>query len=156
MPIEQLLDDHLVQRCAGCATTRTIPHASLVAGVGGSSGMPFDPAVIEMPACAACKAQEFFVRSGAEVPSVPAPGYGHLHRLLVDRLHDMLVAQKRVVPDAPTTAIRVGPPVDDATMKRWFPNGLVLPPPVPSTAVGVSTTARVGEATAAPDRAAVL
>ena len=125
MPIEELADDHLVQRCASCAAANTVPSASLAAGV---AGVLVDPRIVALPACAACGAQEFLVRSLATDPEPAAPGgYSYLHRLLVDHLHAVLVSKGQTLKGAP--AAPPGKLADDATLKRWLPTGLKLAMP---------------------------
>jgi hypothetical protein len=133
MPIETLAADHLVQRCVVCKTTHTIAHQGLIAGVVNTHAGLSDPRVVALPPCAVCKSQEFLIRSSAgEEDAVAQGGYAHLHRLLVDRLHDVLTGKKQLaqaVQGAPPSPIRLGAQVADATLKRWFPSGLTLPAP---------------------------
>lgn len=129
MPIEELADDHLVQRCAHCAAAHTVQHTAIAAGVATTAG-PVEPAVVALPACAACGAQEFLVRSPAGAPEPAAPGgYGHLHRLLVDCLHARLVARGRVPKEIRKAGGAAAAAFDEGALKRWFPAGLRLPAP---------------------------
>jgi hypothetical protein len=136
MPIEELADEHLVQRCAHCAAQHTIKHTAITAGVAAPAA-PADAAVVALPACANCGAQEFLLRSPVDAPEHPAPGsYGHLHRLLVDCLHARLVARGRVAKELRKAGGVTAVPVDEGALARWFPAGLRLPasgaePPAP-------------------------
>jgi hypothetical protein len=154
MPIETLADDHLVQRCIACKATNTVAHQGLVAGVVDTHMGLSDPRVIALPPCAACKSQEFLIRSSAgEADAIAQGGYAHLHRLLVDRLHDVLAGKKQLVQTVkggPPSPIRLGAQVDDATLKRWFPSGLTLPAP------SAAETAKASPAAAEPSGPATV
>jgi hypothetical protein len=154
MPIETLADDHLVQRCIACKATHTIAHQGLVAGVADTHAGLSDPRVIALPPCTVCKSQEFLIRSSAgEADAVSQGDYAHLHRLLVDRLHDVLTGKKQLVQavkGAPLSPIRLGTHVDDATLKRWFPGGLTLPAP------SAAETAKAPVPTAEPSAPATV
>ena len=131
MPVEELADDQLVQRCSACATTQTVKYAQLAVGSEAVAGAPQDPRVVALPPCPKCGAQEFLVRSALGDPEPTAPGsYAHLHRVLVDHLHDVLASSKSPVLGAEVHGrVRVRAPVDGTLLKRLFPEGLKLHPP---------------------------
>ena len=122
MPIEELTDDHLLQRCLGCGSTHAVAHATLAA-----LPAPAEPRVLALPECSACGAHEFLVRSASVDLDAVAPGsYSHLHRLLVDHAH-AVVAARRTTSREHTDATMLKPDLD--ALRRWFPNGFTLPLP---------------------------
>jgi hypothetical protein len=133
MPIEELTSDSLVQRCAQCAARNMIPLTELRVGMGGLGEDDVEPAVLRVPACPACRAEEFLIRSHEDEPVHPMPGsYGHRHRLLVDHLHGLLAASGRVHPQVDAESVRR---VARAELEPWFGESLTLPAPLPSAVI---------------------
>ena len=94
MPIEELSNEEVLQRCSMCQTATRSKLATLSLGVGSIVADDLDGRVVRLPPCPKCKAEEFLIRSAAAPTSAPK-SYGDLHRLLVDQLHASLVKQGR-------------------------------------------------------------
>ena len=130
MPIQQITPEDVVQQCAVCSATNRIPLHKTMAGA--LAGVQADDRVMPMPACR-CGAVEFLIRSTGDERALFGPGTStHLHRLLVDHLHDV-VAQRDVPPQGTSAATKLqgGAPVaalvSPAELARWFPAGLTMP-----------------------------
>jgi hypothetical protein len=137
MPIEELTSDSLVQRCAHCSAQNTIPLTGLSVGMGGLGKDDVDPAIIRVPACRGCRAEEFLVRSSDDEPDHPLPGsYGHRHRLLVDHLHGILADAARVHPHVDARSVRR---VARAELEPWFGESLTLTAPLAVAAIQQET-----------------
>ena len=126
MPIRELRANDLDQECAKCGAVRTLALSALEAGV--SRDNQANSKIVPLPACAACGATEFLIRS-PDGEEHPAPGsYGHMHRLLVDELHAKLVKANRVANGIDAKTVPLKEPTAEV-IGRWFPGGLKLPPP---------------------------
>jgi hypothetical protein len=125
MAIFEITDTEVAQRCAKCSHENHTPLSKLEVGVARESQA--DPRIIPLPECPKCHSTEFLIRSPDDEPTHPTPGgFGHLHRMLVDHLHDQLVSAGKVNP-----ALRgqeIARPVSAADRNRWFPNGMKIDP----------------------------
>lgn len=130
MPLEELADDHLVQRCLGCSSTHQHAYAAMLAAPTLATEVPAEARVVALPACAVCGAHEFLVRSSdAEGPHAAPGSYSHLHRLLVDHLHERLAAGRATELGAKRKASKATKDASVEALQRWFPEGLKLAPP---------------------------
>lgn len=128
MPLEELSDDHLVHRCSGCGSARTLAHAVLETGADDTASV--DPRVLALPACTVCGAHEFLVRSVDADREHAVPGsYSHLHRLLVDHLHERLEPRRAAAHGGKSKTKKPTKGGGAEALQRWFPNGLKLPQP---------------------------
>jgi len=120
MPIIEITESQLVQRCEACSKTR---------GLGLDDLHPTDEGgtVLAIPACP-CGAVEFIMGAPDDEPEHPAPGsFGHRHRLVVNALVDTV--RRRAKGEA-------GGPLDTAVtqhigrsdLSKWFPDGVRLEP----------------------------
>lgn len=127
MPITKLRADSIQQHCSACASQQDVPLAQLAAGV--SRDTVIDPYIIALPTCAGCGAREFLIRTAQpeQLARLRPGSYGHLHHLLVDRLHFQLVGQRRVVAGADVRELEKLPRTD-TELETWLPDGLTLPP----------------------------
>jgi hypothetical protein len=124
MPIEELTNEEVLQRCTGCQSATRVRLATLSVGVGSVVPEDIDGRILRLPACTTCKAEEFLIRSVDGQP-MPTPGsYAHLHRMLVDQLHAQLAKAGRV--DKRLGKLKV-PELSAATKKEFFPDGFKLP-----------------------------
>jgi hypothetical protein len=134
MPIYEVTDTDVVQRCSNCNQTNRIALTELQAGVPSPDGSAADPRLVALPACPSCKSGEFLIRSSDNDPPHPAPGsFGHLHRLLVDHLQSVLVTTNRVNPKLFKLNSKVADqgharPLDKATRDKFFPDGAMKIP----------------------------
>ena len=79
--------------------------------------------ILKLPPCPACDATEALIRSPKGEPEHPTPGsYGHLHRLLVDHVHDRVHAKPTMSGKGASQATRAS----QAALSAWFPDGLRL------------------------------
>lgn len=125
MPIEELTNEEVLQRCAMCATTTRSKLSTLSLGVGSKLADDLDGRTVKLPACSRCNAEEFLIRSDSGERAAPLT-YGDLHRLLVDQLCVLLVKQGRFDSRLKTpTVVELEP----AVVKEFFPNGFKLPAP---------------------------
>ncbi|MDP1826675.1 MAG: hypothetical protein Q8L48_25615 [Archangium sp.] len=128
MPIEELTNEDVLQRCTACQSATRVRLATLSVGVGSAVPEDIDGRVLRLPACTTCKAEEFLIRSLDGQP-MPTPGsYSHLHRLLVDQLHAQLAKAGRV--DKRLGKLKL-PELSAANRKEFFLDGLKLPAPPP-------------------------
>jgi hypothetical protein len=127
MPITELKPNRIEQRCAACEATRELPLTDLTAGI--QRGEQVDPLLIGLPACPDCGAREFLIRSPArdDLTRITPGSYGHLHRLLVDRLHRDLVTAGRIVDGADRQSLANLPRTEE-DLETWLPRGPRLPP----------------------------
>jgi hypothetical protein len=123
MPIEELTQDEVLQRCAVCQTATRVKLGGLSLGVGSTFGDDVDARVLRLPRCPSCKAEEFLIRSATGEPTAAKGGYAYLHRLLVDQLHASLAQQGRF--DSRLKALALSD-LAPATVKEFFPHGLKL------------------------------
>ena len=63
MPIEELTNEEVLQRCAMCATTTRSKLSTLPIGVGSKLVDDVDGRVLKLPPCWRCNAEEFVIRS---------------------------------------------------------------------------------------------
>lgn len=124
MPIEELTNEDVLQRCSACQSTARVRLATLSIGVGSTVPDDIDGRVTRLPPCATCKAEEFLVRSVDGQPLPPVGSYAHLHRLLVDQLHAQLAKTGRV--DKRVGKLKLAE-LSAAQRKEFFPDGLRLP-----------------------------
>jgi hypothetical protein len=123
MPIEELTNEEVLQRCSLCQTATRSKLVTLSLGVGSTVADDLDGSVVRLPPCPKCKAEEFLIRS--EVPPAASPTtYGDLHRLLVDQLHASLAKLGRL--DARLKKVPTLTDLDPALVKTFFPDGLKL------------------------------
>lgn len=135
MPIEELTNEDVLQRCSACQSTARVRLAALSIGVGSTLPEDVDGRVLRLPQCPTCKAEEFLIRSIDGQP-VPTPGsYAHLHRLLVDQLHAQLAKAGRV--DKRLGKLKLSE-LTAANRKEFFPDGLKLPATPPEKTVRAS------------------
>lgn len=126
MPITELKTDSLSQHCTACEHERQISFSELAVGVIRQDVV--DPYMIALPVCAACGAREFLLRTPNPNALVGIrPGsYSHLHRLLVDRLHHLLIQAGRIAEGADRRVLK-GLPRTDTELETWLPDGWRLP-----------------------------
>ena len=123
MPIEELTNEEVLQRCSVCQTSTRSKLATLSLGVGSTVADDLDGRVVRLPPCPKCKAEEFLIRSDATPAAAPAT-YGDLHRLLVDQLHASLVKKGRL--DARLKTVPTLSDLDPNLVKTFFADGLKL------------------------------
>ncbi len=124
MPIQEIHEDRIDQKCAKCGEVLNIPLDDLTAGV--KNGEQVMAQIIKLSPCAKCGAQEFFIRAPDDEPEHPSPGcYGHLHRLLVDDLHAKLVEREQVAEGFDLDAVSPREKLKDE-LKKWFPKDFKL------------------------------
>ncbi|MBE7449151.1 MAG: hypothetical protein HS111_09715 [Kofleriaceae bacterium] len=116
--IEFMDDDRIGVRCAMCNEARDVRLQGVEVRTLSSV-----TAIVALPSCA-CGAIEFLVRA-PRVATEILGGDTHRHQLLVDHLHATLARRGRVARDS-KDAEKVCPPVPDAVLARWFPDGLKL------------------------------
>lgn len=131
MPLVEVRETDVSQRCAHCDAVHSIEISSLEVGV--AFGDQRDGRVVGLPPCARCGATEFLIRS-TERESSPrmAGNAGYLHRLLVDHLHAELVRRAQVAgasDDAAASAELQALPLREEERRRWFPHGLKIEEP---------------------------
>lgn len=131
MPLVEIREADVSQRCANCDAVHSIQISSLEVGV--AFGAQRDGRVVSLPPCACCGATEFLIRSSERESSPRMAGSrGHLHRMLVDHLHAELV-QRAQVEGASGGAAAKGElqalPLREEERKRWFPHGLKIEEP---------------------------
>lgn len=123
MPIEELTNEEVLQRCSMCQTPTRSKLATLSLGVGSTVADDLDGRIVRLPPCPKCKAEEFLIRSDATPAAAPTT-YGDLHRLLVDQLHASLVKKGRL--DARLKAVPTLSDLDPNLVKTFFADGLKL------------------------------
>jgi hypothetical protein len=130
MPLQEVNETDVLQRCAKCSSLNLIALDSLVIGVQ-REGL-VDGRIVLIPPCPSCSSSEFLVRTPDEELEHPAPGsFGHLHRLLVDHVHARLVRMGRVIPSLQSHPVEhlIAKTLAETTLERWFPSGLKLASP---------------------------
>jgi len=123
MPIEELTNEEVLQRCSLCQTATRSKLVALSLGVGSAVADDLDGGVVRLPPCPKCKAEEFLIRSQAPPTAAPTT-YGDLHRLLVDQLHASLAKLGRL--DARLKKVPTLTDLDPVVVKAFFPDGLKL------------------------------
>jgi hypothetical protein len=131
VPLVEIRETDVSQRCASCDAVHSIEISSLEVGV--AFGTQRDGRVVGLPPCARCGATEFLIRS-TERESSPrmAGSAGHLHRLLVDHLHAELVQRVQVAgvsTCAASSSELQALPLREDERRRWFPHGLKIEEP---------------------------
>src|SRR4051812_10280104 len=131
MAILEVTNTDVLQRCERCENERWIPLAGLQAGVALDPVSGSDPTIIPLPPCPNCSSFECLIREPDDEPAHPSPGsFGHLHRLLVNHLHSVLVSANKVHPflkDKNGKAnSRLAKPVDKANLDKFFGGGLKI------------------------------
>lgn len=126
MPLVEIREADVSQRCANCDAVHSIQISSLEVGVAFSAQR--DDRVVSLPPCARCGATEFLIRS-TERESSPrmAGSAGHLHRLLVDHLHAELVQRAQV--EGVSAGELQTLPLREEERRRWFTDGLKIEEP---------------------------
>lgn len=126
MPITELRSASILQDCAACEAQQEVPFSALAAGA--NRDTVIDPYIIALPTCPGCGAREFLIRTAYpdEIARIKPGSYGHLHRLLVDRLHHHLIEQARVIEGAIVRELEKLPRTDEE-LEKWLPDGLILP-----------------------------
>jgi len=113
MPVIEVRDSGVIQRCSVCERQREVIRTELPQPEDDSDALP-------MPVCT-CGAVEFLVRSPRGERPHPQPGsFGHLHRLLVDALHAAVRERKGAGEDGLATAVARALGGERA---KWFPRG---------------------------------
>lgn len=98
MPIKQLRNDSIAQRCAKCGADRNINYSDLELGIEIDSEADVrDNNVIALPPCGECGAKEFLLRNW-DKSNEPATSTKLLHRKAVNRLAKNLKEIGRVNP----------------------------------------------------------
>jgi hypothetical protein len=132
VPLVEIRETNVSQRCAHCDAVHCIEISSLEVGV--AFGAQRDGRVVGLPPCARCGATEFLVRSTERTSSLRMAGSsGHLHRLLVDHLHAELVRRAQVAGSSNGTASSselLALPLREDERRRWFPHGLKIEEPI--------------------------
>lgn len=120
MPILEITDTHITQRCASCDGQRELSFEALVPA---EDNQPLENGVLTLPTCT-CGATEFLIQAPQDEPPHPAPGsLGHLHRMLVDALVDEIRERPKGRGSKPFGAATKARISTDA-VHRWFPRGL--------------------------------
>lgn len=124
MPILQITNDDVIQRCAVCDSRNELSASDLT-----PTGEPGAPSgIVALPACR-CGAVEFLVRAPKDEPPHPAPGsFGHRHRVLVDAVVDA-IATEASDDDSGSFALRVRSRIRAAFNDELFAGELVTEPP---------------------------
>ena len=121
MPIIEIKEDHVRQRCAKCGNEKNVQAGDLTSGA--EAGMP-ETGVLGLPPCA-CGATEFLIRAPEGEPEHPCPGsFGHLHRMAVDALVDGLRERAKGGHDGKSLAGLVEAQLGPSVVAQWFPDGL--------------------------------
>ncbi len=129
MPIIEIKHSLIHQHCAACETERQL-QASELGAEDAREGLPF---VLKLPRCS-CGASEHLIHSPQGEPAYPFPGtFGHLHRLLVDALLEVLVAEAASIEPL---ELQLRKQLGEATVETWFPKGLRT---VPAPDAGATT-----------------
>lgn len=125
MPIEELTESEVVQRCAACEAHHRLPLAAITAAAELSEAA--DARALALPPCAGCGAREFVLRSSEDERARKDPGsFAHLHQLLVDALGERRFPRGEAKTSAQSDGARDPALGLDAELARWFPNGLRL------------------------------
>jgi hypothetical protein len=126
MPIVEIREDHVRQRCAKCRSERDIEVGALASAA--EAGL-LDTAVLGLPACS-CGSTEFLIRAPDGEPPHPSPGsFGHLHRMIVDALVDGLKERANGGQNAASLARIAEAQLGASLVAKWFPNGLKIDAP---------------------------
>jgi len=125
MPIRELKDESFEQECSRCGAIRKVTFDEIAVGV--ERDDHFDGSIIPILPCADCGAAEFLIRSPENEPEHPSPGsFGHLHRLLTDKLHAQLVKTDHLADGYPSDEKPATKEPTDEDLAKWFKNGLKL------------------------------
>lgn len=117
MPIVAIAKNEVRQRCVACTSERALPRADLK-DPALADGLP---AVLRLPPCG-CGGVEYLLHAPPDEPEHPSPGsHGHLHRLLVDALLEVLTRPDDDAQLDEAVAAALGPTL----VARWFPDGLL-------------------------------
>jgi hypothetical protein len=136
MPIESISTKSVQQRCIHCRQARALELEQLEIGILEAGGTA--ATVVSLPACAGCQTVEFLFGSSDAQPEHPSPGsYGHLHGLLVNRLHAELLDADQVSDESRSRTPRLKRPSDEV-LARWFPHRLTLDQDLPSVTGGTA------------------
>ncbi len=132
MPLLEVRDADVSQRCSRCDAVRSIGISSLEAGI--VLGAQQDDRIVRLPSCTGCGATEFLIRSHPRDVSMGISGTaGHLHRLLVDHLHAELVRRDQHINGAAPGGERSfeawAPAPSQEELRQWFPHGLKIEAP---------------------------
>lgn len=121
MPILEITDTHVTQRCASCEARRELPIEALVPA---EDSQPLENGVLTLPACT-CGATEFLIRAPQNEPPHPAPGsLGHLHRMVVDALVDEVKERLKDGRMPRSLEVVTKARFGAEAVQRWFPRGL--------------------------------
>lgn len=124
MPILDVTNTHLTQRCATCEGVRELGFRDL-------TPTNDEGDVLALPACS-CGSVEFLVGASPDEPPHPSPGsFGHRHRLVVDALV-ALVREATEEDDELPIADALSEQLGDDAVQKWFPEGLKLEPRKPA------------------------
>jgi hypothetical protein len=127
MAIYEVTTNDVLQRCEKCGSKNTIALGSLEAGK--EWGDAVDEHLVQLPPCPTCGATECLIRTPHDEPEYPVPGsFGHLHRLLVDSVHEKLVRQGRMVGALKKRKVEslISKTVAEKKHEKWLPSGLKL------------------------------
>jgi len=125
MPILEVTNTHLTQRCATCEGLRELGFREL-------TPTSDEGDVLALPACS-CGSVEFLVGAPQDEPPHPSPGsFGHLHRLVVDTLV-ALVREAMEDDEELPIADAVSQQLGQEAVQMWFPDGVSLEPRKPAT-----------------------
>lgn len=124
MPILEISNDDVIQRCAVCDSRNELSASDLTPT--GETDAP-STGIVALPACR-CGAVEFLVRAPKDEPPHPAPGsFGHRHRVLVDAIVDSITSQAGH-DELGAFALRVRSRLRAASTDDLFPRELVTEP----------------------------
>ncbi len=125
MPIIEIKEDHVHQRCAKCSAERDIDVGTLAQAA--EAGL-LETGVLRMPACP-CGSTEFLIRAPDDEPPHPSLGsFGHLHRMAVDALVDGLKARAKGGHSGASLARAVETELGAPLVEKWFSQGLITEP----------------------------
>jgi hypothetical protein len=125
MPILAITETGLTQRCAKCSSSHELTFESLDASVESDQ---LSSGVFALPACT-CGSSEFLIHSPKDESEYPAPGsFGHLHRLAVDALLDVLGERPNDTALTDSLLNRINTRLGSTVVAEYFPEGIKLDP----------------------------
>ncbi|RJS13749.1 hypothetical protein DRW03_35870 [Corallococcus sp. H22C18031201] len=131
MPLHEITQQHVMQRCFRCDSDNRTALDALEVGIARREDV--DDSLVQLPPCPSCRSTEFLVRSDEGEPAHPAPGsFGHQHRLLVDHLHAELLQRGRLhaaLKSKEGNRKLVARALTQEESARWFPQGLRIDVP---------------------------
>ena len=129
MPILEITNTHITQRCASCGGTFEVA----IEKVKPSDADPKQaPGILALPQCS-CGACEFLIRSTDKEATQRNPGSPtHLHRLLVDALVDTVNGRAKADDSKGQLVDEVSSAIGADIVAKWFPEGLKVALSIPN------------------------